>query len=204
MTTANQIAANRMNARASTGPKTAAGKARAARNSCRHGLSLPVLQDPVLCKQAEPLATQIALPSEAREIRILARRVAEAQIDLMRIRLARDSAVSRFLTDVAPPSLELNFWDLTWIVKESASLEYSPPKIAQTLEWPFAEGDERLTMTIMGLLKTLCALNRYERRTLSRRKFALRELDAARIRAKIKEPERSGHDAKLAWAESVH
>ncbi|MGH6918426.1 MAG: hypothetical protein ACREJ0_12080 [Geminicoccaceae bacterium] len=38
MATANQIAANRTNARQSTGPRTAAGKAVAARNARRHGL----------------------------------------------------------------------------------------------------------------------------------------------------------------------
>jgi hypothetical protein len=38
MATANQIAANRANAQRSTGPKTGAGKAAAARNARKHGL----------------------------------------------------------------------------------------------------------------------------------------------------------------------
>jgi hypothetical protein len=40
--------ANRANARRSTGPRTAAGKARASRNAVRHGLSVSVLADPAL------------------------------------------------------------------------------------------------------------------------------------------------------------
>jgi hypothetical protein len=45
MTTARQIATNRTNAQASTGPRTPAGKARASRNALRHGLhtDLPVI-----------------------------------------------------------------------------------------------------------------------------------------------------------------
>ena len=38
--------ANRRNARASTGPRTVAGKARAAQNARRHGLNLPARYDP--------------------------------------------------------------------------------------------------------------------------------------------------------------
>ena len=38
--------ANRANAKSSTGPKTAAGKALAAQNAFRHGLNVPVLSRP--------------------------------------------------------------------------------------------------------------------------------------------------------------
>ena len=41
MTTAKQVAANRANAKQSTGPKTALGKIRASRNALSHGLSAP-------------------------------------------------------------------------------------------------------------------------------------------------------------------
>ena len=40
MATEKQIAANRANARRSTGPKTVAGKMASSRNAFRHGLSL--------------------------------------------------------------------------------------------------------------------------------------------------------------------
>jgi hypothetical protein len=51
--------ANRANARASTGPKTRAGKARSAGNARRHGLSLPALRDPALSHEIVALARAI-------------------------------------------------------------------------------------------------------------------------------------------------
>jgi hypothetical protein len=83
-----RIKANRANARASTGPKTAQGRARAARNAFRHGLSLPVYSDPALCEEVEALTREIAGTDANAEIQELARRVAEAQIDLGRVRYA--------------------------------------------------------------------------------------------------------------------
>jgi hypothetical protein len=90
VTSARKIAANRANARASTGPKTANSRARSARNALRHGLSRPIHSDPALSEEVEVLAREIAGPDAAAEIQELARRVAEAQIDLHRIRRARD------------------------------------------------------------------------------------------------------------------
>jgi hypothetical protein len=89
VTSARKIAANRANACASTGPKTAKSRARSARNALRHGLSLPVHSDPGLSEEVEVLAREIAGPEAAAELQNLARRVAEAQIDLRRIRRAR-------------------------------------------------------------------------------------------------------------------
>jgi hypothetical protein len=60
VTSARKMRANRVNARASTGPKTAQGLARAARNALRHGLSLPVCSDPALSEEVEALAREIA------------------------------------------------------------------------------------------------------------------------------------------------
>ena len=78
MTSEHKIKTNRANAQASTGPKTADGRARAARNALRHALSLPVCSNPALSEEVETLAREIAGPGANAETQDLARQVAEA------------------------------------------------------------------------------------------------------------------------------
>jgi hypothetical protein len=54
------VEANRANARRSTGPKTAAGRVKAAQNARRHGLRIPVLSNPTLSDEVEMMAQKIA------------------------------------------------------------------------------------------------------------------------------------------------
>jgi enoyl-CoA hydratase/carnithine racemase len=81
-----KLQANRANAGASTGPKSAAGKRRSARNARRHGLAVPVWSDVKLAAKAEQLASAIAGPHAPAALLALARPIAEAQIDLARAR----------------------------------------------------------------------------------------------------------------------
>jgi hypothetical protein len=83
---ARKRAANRRNARRSTGPRTAAGKARSARNGRRHGLTLPVSADPASLRLIMTLTDAIAGPGASAECREAATRFALAQADLVRIR----------------------------------------------------------------------------------------------------------------------
>jgi hypothetical protein len=99
LTSDRKIKANRANARASTGPKTRAGRTRSARNALRHALSLPVYSDPLWSEQLETLAREIAGPSANAETQELARQVAEAQIDLRRVRYARHQLLSDSLSN---------------------------------------------------------------------------------------------------------
>ena len=97
MTSARQIAANRRNARRSTGPRSSRGKSRSARNAVKHGLSLSVLQDPVLAPEVARLAA--AITGGRDELLELAIPIAEAQVVLLRARRLRSELIDRALKD---------------------------------------------------------------------------------------------------------
>ena len=96
---------NRINARASTGPRTAAGKALVARNALRHGLSLPVPSDLGFAPEIVELAHRIEQSVFGRNLEgvrhELACRIAETLIDLRRIRLAKQPLFAAFEADLA-------------------------------------------------------------------------------------------------------
>jgi hypothetical protein len=102
MTTTAVIAANRVNAARSTGPRTRAGKAAAARNALRHGLSLTVLADPALAGEVAELARRIAGEGASEPRRAAALRIAEAQVDILRIRRVRDRIMIEGFTAADP------------------------------------------------------------------------------------------------------
>jgi hypothetical protein len=92
---ARKRAANRRNARRSTGPRTVAGKARAARNACRHGLTLPLSEDPAWWPLLGALTEAIAGPQADAERRERAMRIAHAHVEVLRIRKAKRDILAR-------------------------------------------------------------------------------------------------------------
>ena len=103
LTSAAKIRANRRNSRKSTGPKTRAGKRIVARNARHHGLTVPVLRDPALLPEVDNLARAIERSVTGAEAdapgHALACRIAEAVIDMRRVRLAKVPLVSALETD---------------------------------------------------------------------------------------------------------
>jgi hypothetical protein len=60
MASEKQLAANRANAKKSSGPKTTAGKLTSSRNARRHGLSIPLAIDTAASSEAAALARALA------------------------------------------------------------------------------------------------------------------------------------------------
>jgi hypothetical protein len=87
MTSERKIAANRKNAKKSTGPRSAAGRATSRHNARRHGLATGIGSDPALRDDIEILAKLLAGGRE--NIGEFAREAAEAHLELTRIRRIR-------------------------------------------------------------------------------------------------------------------
>ena len=95
MATERQIAANRANAKRSTGPKTTAGKQKSSGNAYRHGLSGPVLSDfPTLAKVAL-IVSEVAGEQATEDQLTSAADFARAQIELLRIRVIRTKQLAK-------------------------------------------------------------------------------------------------------------
>ena len=86
MTSERQQVANRANAAKSTGPRTKAGKAKASQNARWHGLSAALGGEPGAVEEIERLTRAIVVEANRPDLIDCAQRVAEAEVDLRRVR----------------------------------------------------------------------------------------------------------------------
>lgn len=104
MTTERRRLANRENAKKSTGPRSAAGKARASRNAMRHGLSTMAVAlegyEDRIAQIANKLCEKDPFPYRYK----IAVQIAEAQVFLDRLRLSRAAAIENRTKPPPPPT----------------------------------------------------------------------------------------------------
>ena len=146
MTSPAKIAANRRNARRSTGPRSAAGKARARRNAFRHGLATPASLDHVAMDRIDDLVVALTRDFPNQLELELATLAAEAQSEIERVRQAKVRMVNRAYAHLRDEGGRL------------------------------LSAGERAALAFAGKTEILMACERYERRAISRRNRALRAL----------------------------
>jgi len=149
MTSERMIASNRSNGRCGRGPRTAAGKASSSRNALRHGLAASLRNKPAMCSDVEKLARNIAGAGADDAQLGRARIIAEAQLDLVRIRGLKVAVMNSFAAEANPSGPEGEGF-----LGEGCCLQ-------------------EFGMTPKILLQ-LCKLDRYEGRAISRRRRAMR------------------------------
>jgi hypothetical protein len=111
MTSERKIAANRNNAKKSTGPRSDAGRAVSRLNALRHGLAATIGNDAAFDGDVADLAKVISSASGLQSVSEVAREAAEAQLDLSRIQKIRTHlyATIYFVDGAGPDRLpELN------------------------------------------------------------------------------------------------
>jgi hypothetical protein len=140
-----QIAANRANARKSSGPRSSAGKSRASSNAYRHGLSLSFGTNAPLAPQLETLARKIAGNAVDAISLERAREIAQAEFDIARVRRAKVALIES--------------------ARACAAAERRPPMPPQD--------PDRSAEAVRRVLPELRKLERYERRAAARRDRAV-------------------------------
>jgi hypothetical protein len=146
MTSPAKIAANRRNARRSTGPRSAAGKARARRNAFRHGLATPASLDHVAMDRIDDLVVALTRDFPSKLELELATLAAEAQAEIERVRQTKVTLVNRAYAHLRDEGGRL------------------------------LSAGERAALAFAGKTEILMACERYERRAISRRNRALQAL----------------------------
>jgi hypothetical protein len=153
MSSLRKLNANRINAKSSTGPKSAIGRRRASQNARRHGLNIPVLLDPILAQEVKILALHLSQGLENLDLLGATYAVAEAEIDLKRIR--------KFKRDL--------FYKLNGTRHSTNRSEWRSKPNSD-----FSGGEKKIEANASALLEQMLRIDRYERRALARRKSAIR------------------------------
>jgi hypothetical protein len=179
MASERQIAANRRNARKSSGPRSASGKMQSSKNAFRHGLSKP-LSGTEYTRELEALARQIVGDREGRFAMELARSAAEAELELARVRHLKTDLIEGIAALRSLDSLEtFPTAEATRIMREVGRAPFGikrPKSASGALTSIRAEKPERTAEAIRRALPELARLARYEIRAAARRDRAIRAL----------------------------
>jgi hypothetical protein len=169
-----QTEANRRNAGSSAGPRSVAGKKRAAHNAYRHGLSLSLGSSAAVARQVDKLSRKIAGNAKSEIVLRYARDAAEAELELERIRKVKVALVERVLVFGAlGPTVR--FGPVTKALRHLKLVIAGKAMLGEPID-PLAtlpsEEPERSAEAMRRAVPDLIRLDRYEGRAVRRRDHA--------------------------------
>jgi hypothetical protein len=166
-----------------TGPRTLTCKVRSSRNALRHGLAVPICHDPDFSPMVDKVAQEIAGSPASSTVMQLARLAAEAQLDVIRCRQARCRTVEAKQNETADiydalfsdPPVMFFLLRKRYSGLPTQGLDDLPE---EKLDYYLDRAKSRCRR---ALAKEFIAIDRYERRALTRRNRALQDLDCQRL-----------------------
>ena len=159
-----------------TGPTTLQGKKASSLNALRHGLNRPIEKDLIYGEKVDRLAALLAGDKATPDTLDCAYRVALAQMEVVRSRIQTREALVKPMRKKIRPSQRL-------IKEKMKQLDAEEPGALDGLdashrltELIFGKASEDTLDHLSNRLSEMEKIDRYHRRALSRRKFALRDL----------------------------
>ena len=158
-----------------TGPTTPQGKKASSLNALRHGLNLPIEKDLIYGEKVDRLAALLAGDKATPDALDCAYRVALAQMEVVRSRIqTREALVKPMRTKIRASQRLIKEKMKQLDVEEPGALD-GVDGLERFTELFFGKFSEEPLDHLASRLSEMERIDRYHRRSLSKRKFALRE-----------------------------
>lgn len=170
MTSERKAAANRLNAKRSTGPRSNAGRRRASRNALKHGLAATWTKDSFWSEKHASLAEALSAGAQ-HQLATLACSIADIEFQIVSIRTARAYLVNKFASDQFMPRKELDLTDFSAGRKHpNPNVVLAIDRLLRKLRKHYRSEANVFNSEYSASIDVFAAFDRYEDRAMQQRK----------------------------------
>lgn len=183
MTSERKAAANRLNAKKSTGPRSTAGRGRASRNALKHGLAATWTKDSFWSEKHASLAKALS-PGANDQLTTLARSIADIEFQIVSIRSARGFLVNKLVSDRFKPRKQSDLADLdAGRSHPNPNVVLAVDRLLRRLRKHFRSDAKNLSSEYSASIEIFAAFDRYEDRAIQQRRKYVQAFEACQTTA---------------------